>query len=152
AGLRVCVFPSRKKSFVVRYRFRGLQRKLTIGSVLLHQSNGEAEPTDTPELDTPLSLAAARQLAATALQQAKSGRDPCAAKQRNREEERAAESDTLAAIAAEYLRREGPRLRTVSQRRSDLDLLCASVLGRLPVADIKRGQFTRVLDHIADNN
>ena len=55
-------------------------------------------------------------------------------------------------IAAEYLRREGPRLRTLSQRRSDLDLICASVLGRLPVAEITRGQYTRVLDYIADNN
>ena len=56
------------------------------------------------------------------------------------------------AIAGEYLRREGPRLRTFVQRKSDLDLLCASVLGRQPVAEITRGQYTRVLDHIADNN
>ena len=31
AGLRVVVFPSRRKSFILRYRFRGLQRKLTLG-------------------------------------------------------------------------------------------------------------------------
>jgi len=150
-GLRVVVFPSRKKSFVLRFRFRGLQRKLTLGSVLLTH-NGEGEPDAAPQIDTPLSLAAARQLAATALRQAKAGKDPCAAKQRSRAEERAAESDTLSAIAAEFLRREGPRLRTLSQRKSDLDLLCASVLGRLPVAEITRSQFTRQLDHIADHN
>ena len=83
---------------------------------------------------------------------AKSGTDPAAAKQRQRQEQLAAESDTLQAIAQEYLRREGPRLRTLSQRRSDLELLCASALGRLPVAEITRGQYTRVLDHIADHN
>ena len=77
---------------------------------------------------------------------------PPAAKQRQRQEQLAAESDTLRAISEEYLRREGPRLRTLSQRRADLELLCASVLGRLPVAEIKRGQYTRVLDHIADHN
>ena len=33
-GLRVVVFPSRRKSFVVRFRFRGLQRKLTLGPCL----------------------------------------------------------------------------------------------------------------------
>ena len=33
-GLRVVVFPSKKKSFIVRFRFRGLQRKLTLGPVL----------------------------------------------------------------------------------------------------------------------
>ena len=31
----------------------------------------------------------------------------------------------------------------VGQRRSDLELICASVLGRLPVAEISRGQYTR---------
>jgi hypothetical protein len=36
------------------------------------------------------------------------------------------------------------RLRTLSQRCSDLDLICASVLGRLSVAEITRGQYTRV--------
>jgi integrase len=146
----VVVFPSRKKSFVVRYRFRGLQRKLTLGSCMTER--GVAEPTSAPETATPLSLLAARSLCAEALRQARSGNDPAAAKQCKRQEERAAESDTLAAIAGEYLRREGPRLRTVQQRRSDLDLLCASVLGRLPVAEIKRGQYTRVLDYIADHN
>jgi len=149
AGLRVVVFPSRKKSFVVRYRFRGLQRKLTLGRCL---DGKQGEPADTPELDTPLSLAAARELATKALRQARAGSDPCAAKQRQRQEERAAESDTLVAIATEYLRREGPRLRTLNQRKADLDLVCASVLGRLPVAEIRRAQFVRVFDHIADHN
>ena len=49
AGLRVVVFPSKRKSFIVRFRYRGLQRKLTLGSV----ATGEAEPTKAPELDTP---------------------------------------------------------------------------------------------------
>ena len=151
-GLRVVVFPSRKKSFIVRYRYRGLQCKLTLGPCLTER--GVAESDTTPELDTPLSLTAARELATKALRQAKAknGRNPAAEKQRQRQEEWAGESDTLSAIAAEYLRREGSRLRTLSQRKSDLDLLCASVLGRQPVAEIARGQYTRILDHIADNN
>ena len=98
-----------------------------------------------------MSLAAARELATKALRQAKSGSDPAAAKQRQRQEQRAAESDTLQAISEEYLRRKGPELRTLSQRRSDLELLYKS-LGRQPIDQIKRGQFTRVLDHIADHN
>jgi integrase len=149
-GLRVRVFPSGHKTFIVRYRFRGLQCNLTLGPCLTER--GVAESGTTPELDTPLSLAAARELATKALREAKSGRNPAAEKQRKRQEELAAESDTLSAIAGEYLRREGPRLRTLSQRKSDLDLLCASVLGRLPVAEIRRGQYTRVLDFVADNN
>jgi integrase len=148
AGLRVVVFPSRRKSFIVRYRFRGLQRKLTLGPVLLTH-NGEGEPTESPTLDTPLSLAAARELAAKALRQAKAGQDPCATKQR--QEQRAAECNTLENIAQEYLRRKEPG-RTDNQLRSDLKLFCASALGRLPIDQITRGQFTLVLDVIADHN
>ena len=151
-GLRVVVFPSKRKSFVVRYRFKGvLQRKLTLGPVLVERDVAETEIT--PELDTPLSLAAARELATKALREARSRKnDPAAAKQRARQKARAAESDTLRAISEEYLRREGPRMRTLNQRRADLELLCASVLGRLPVAEITRGQYVRVFDHIADHN
>jgi integrase len=43
----------------------------------------------------------------------------------------------------------GPRLRTVGQRRADLELFYP-VLGRLPMDQIRRGQFVRVLDTIAD--
>ena len=81
------VFPSRKKSFIVRYRYRGLQCKLTLGPCLTER--GVAESDTTPELDTPLSLAAARELATKALRQAKAknGRNPAAEKQRQRQEE-----------------------------------------------------------------
>ena len=152
SGLRVVVFPSRRKSFVVRFRFRGLQRKLTLGPCLTER--GVTETDTAPELDTPLSLAAARELATKALREAKSGKtDPAAEKQRKRQQERAAESDTLSAIAHEYLRREGPRLRTCNQRRSRprTSLRAASWDG-CRSREIKRGQYTRVLDHIADNN
>jgi integrase len=147
-GLRIVTFPSGEKSYILRYRFRRLQRKLTLGPCLIER-NGDTEPTESPELDTPLSLAAARQLAATALRQAKAGHDPAAAKAKKRAEALAAESDTLIAITQEYLRRKPPQ-RADAQLRADLDLLCASVLGRLPIGEVQRGQFTRVLDHIAD--
>ena len=83
AGLRVVVFPSTKKSFVVRYRFRGLPRKLTLGPALL--GGGLTEANGAPEIGTPLSLLAARELCVRALRQAKSGNDPAAAKRRRRD-------------------------------------------------------------------
>jgi integrase len=148
-GLRVVVQPSGRKSFILRFRFRGLQRKLTLGPCLTER--GVAETNEAPEPDTPLSLAAARELATKALRQAKAGNDPAAGKQRRKREERAAESDTLAAIADEFLRRRGPELRTFSQRRADLALLCDR-LGPLPIGEITRGQYTRAFDHVADHN
>src|SRR5262249_35764358 len=125
--------------------------KLTLGPVLLTR-NGEGEPDTTPELDTPLSLAAARQLATKALREAKAGHDPAAAKRKRKEAQHAAEADTFEAIAQEYLRREGPRLRTLNQRQADLELLCKSAIGPLPIDEITRGQYVRQLDHIADHN
>jgi integrase len=138
--------PSGVKSWAVRFRYRGAQRKLTLGPFLA--GNGQ-EPSAEPEIDTPLSLAAARVLATKALRQAKGGADPTAEKRKHRAALRTAEADTLASISEEFLRREGPKLRTVSQRRSDLELFYEP-FGRLPVAEIRRGMVTRALDRIAD--
>ena len=72
SGLRVVVFPSGKRSFILRYRYRGLQRKLTLGPSMT--ARDVAEPDAPPEIGTPLSLAAARQLATTKLREAKGGK------------------------------------------------------------------------------
>jgi integrase len=47
------------------------------------------------------------------------------------------------------LRRVGPDLRTCNQRRADLELFYPT-LGQLPLDQVRRGQFARVLDHVAD--
>jgi integrase len=145
-GLYLIVQSSGAKSWAARFRYRGSARKLTLGPWL---AGGGREPDVAPEIDTPLSLAGARELATKALRQAKGGVDPTAEKRKQRVIQHAAEADTLAAISEEFLRREGGRLRTIGQRRSDLELLCET-LGRMPVSEIRRGQYTRALDHIAD--
>jgi hypothetical protein len=145
-GLYLVVQPSGAKSWAVRFRFRGVRKKLTLGPFLA--GNGQ-EPAAEPVIDTPLSLAAARVLATKALRQVKSGIDPTAEKRRHRVALRTTESDTLQAISEEFLRRAGSELRTFNQRRSDLELFY-DALGRLPVEQIRRGQYTRVLDRIAD--
>jgi integrase len=145
-SLYLVVQPSGVKSWAVRFRYRGTARKLTLGPFLA--GNGQ-EPSAPPEIDTPLSLAAARVLATEALRKAKSGIDPTAEKRKQRVVQRVAEADTLQAIAEEFLRRVGPGLRTLSQRQADLELLYGP-LGRIPVTEIKRGQYTRIFDRIAD--
>jgi integrase len=148
-GLYLIVQKSGHKAFAVRFRFRGVPRKLTLGPFLADGQHGaDAEPV----LGAPLTLAAARELAARAKRQAKGGVDPTAERRKQRTLERAAESDTLTAVAQEYLRRRGPDLRTLRQRKADLELACDSPIGRLPIAEIRRGQYVRVLDHIADHN
>src|SRR5262249_57090441 len=142
---------SNPKGSAVRLRSRRPPRKPPRGRLLLTRS-GEGDPAPPPDRDTPLSLAAARELATKALRQARAGNDPAAAKRKRNEEQRAGEADTLRAIAEEYLRREGPRLRTLRQRRADLELLWESPLGQLPIDQITRGQYARVLDGVADHN
>jgi integrase len=145
-GLYLIVRPTGSKTWAARYRFRGTPRKLTLGPALI----GEVEPADVaPEIGTPLSLAAARELATRALRQVMGGTDPAMVQRQKHEAKRAAEADTLEAVAREFLRREGAGLRTLDQRRADLELLYEP-LGQLPIEQIKRGQFVRVLDRIAD--
>ena len=96
-----------------------------------------------------MSLASARELCARILREAQAGRDPAAQKRKRREEQRAAEADTFESVAEEFLRREGPRLRSLGQRRADLGLLYRP-LGQMPIPEIKRTQFVREFDRIAD--
>ena len=83
------------------------------------------------------------------MREVQAGHDLAVAKRQRREQQHAAEADTFERVAEEFLRREGPRLRTVAQRRSDLGLLYKP-LGQLPIPEIKRVQFVREFDRIAD--
>ena len=97
--LRVGIYPSGHKSFLIRYRYPRGQRTRK----LIFQ-NG-------------ITLAAARKEAADAFYSLEQGADPGAVKLQQRlaaqQAARRQASDTLEAIANEYLRREGGKLRTV---------------------------------------
>jgi hypothetical protein len=146
-GLYLIVQPSGVKSWAARYRHRGRSSKYTLGPVLIDTPES-AEPLQHGV--APLSLASARELCARVLREAQAGHDPAVAKRQRREQQRAAKADTLQAVCEEHLRREAGRLRTLdSQRRPDLELFYPA-LGQLPIDQIRRGQFVRVLDTIAD--
>ena len=128
-GLYVVVFPSGKKSFVVRYRFGGIKRKLTLGGV---------------------SLAAARKVAAAALYDVHEGRDPAQAKKATQAKASETAAGTVQTLCENYLKREGVKLRTVEDRRRDLVRLVYPVIGREPVATLRRSQVVRMLDGVED--
>ena len=127
-GLYLVVQPSGVKSFAVRYRFDGTPRKLT--------------------LKRGTSLAAARREAADALYEVEQGRDPSARKRAASEAQR----DTFRAIAEEYMRREGGKLRTAKWIERTLQRLVYGPLGDRPIADIRRSELVRLLDRIEENN
>jgi integrase len=131
-GLYLIVQPTGNKVFCVRYRFDGRPRKLT--------------------LQPGIALAAARKEAADALYQVQQGRDPAQAKARAKEERRAAAADTLEAVAAEFFKREGSKLRSAKAWQRGLERLVFPTLGRRPIADIRRKEIVRLRDNIEDNN
>ena len=136
--MRVGIYPSGHKSFLIRYRYpRGHRtRKLIF-------QNG-------------ITLAAARKEAADAFYSLEQGADPGAVKLQQRlaaqQAARRQASDTLEAIANEYLRREGGKLRTVGARRQLLELKVLPVLGGHQIGLIRRSDIIRLLDAVEERD
>src|SRR5262249_40762290 len=131
-NLYVVIQPSGRKGFAVRYRYRGAPRKLT--------------------LPPGITLAAARRLAADAAYQVAQGADPASAKKTAKIEAVAAKENTVAAICAEYMHREGGKLRTSDQRESIFRRLILPAIGDRQIDDIKRSELVRMLDKIEDRS
>jgi integrase len=134
SGLFLVLQTSGHKSWAVRYRFAGKPTKLTLGGW------------------PALTLAAARKGAADALHELAQGHDPGAARKDAALTAATAKANTLAAVIAKYLKREGGKLRSLDQRVSILNRLILPVLGGRPIADIKRSEIVRLLDGIEDHN
>jgi len=128
-GLLLVVFPSGKKSFVVRYRFGGMQRKLTLGG---------------------LSLAAARKAAAAALYEVHEGRDPAEAKKATQAKATTIKAETVQWCCEQYLKREGDKLRTADVRVRAFERLVYPAIGDVPLLALRRSQVVKLLDHIQD--
>jgi integrase len=129
-GLYVIVQPSGVKSFAVRYRYAGVSRKVT--------------------LQSGISLAAARKATADALYELERGHDPGVARLHARQAQRLAAQDTFKAVAEEYQKREGSRLRSAEWRQGVLERLVYPTLGDRPISLIKRSEIIRLLDKITE--
>jgi integrase len=136
----VVVQPTGHKSFHVRLWFRGKGYNVTLGSVL------DAPATATePVIGTPLTLADARVLASHCLRRVKTGTHPSALTRPKTSD------DSVQSIGAEYMRREGLKLRSAASRQYDLDLICKS-LGTHLIADVKLSDVVRLRDRIEENH
>jgi integrase len=131
-GLRVVVQPSGRKSFILRYRCGGKPKKHTIGPVVI-------------------GLAAARKVAGDAMFELAQGRDPGAAKRATKEKQKLAAiavENTFHSVAQRFLKLEAPKMRSASLFRKTLERLVYDTLGPRPIADVKRSEIVRLLDHI----
>jgi integrase len=134
-GLSVVVFPSGTKSYVVRYRHGGRQKKLTLKSGI--------------------SLSAARKDAADAMYEVSQGRDPSQTKKVTKQKAVVAAANTLRAVAESYLTHEErrpvkERLRSIGQRRDHLERLIYPRLGDRPIGEIRRSEIAVLLDKIEE--
>src|SRR5262245_10266428 len=130
--LYVVVHPTGRRRFVLRYRFDGKPRKVT--------------------LPTGLTLASARKMAGDAALDLDRGIDPRQARKEARAKAAADAADTLQAICGKYLAREGGKLRTLRQRERTLAKYVYPALGERPVGSIRRGEIVRLLDKIEDKS
>ena len=128
-GLLLTVLPSGRKQFAIRYRFRGKQRRFVLG--------------DFPQL----SLAQARKRAKRAQVQIADGGDPAG-------ERRAAvapRSDTVAALADDYLRKHARIFK--KSATEDERILIASVLpawGDRSVGELTRRDVRALVEDVAE--
>jgi integrase len=99
-----------------------------------------------------MTLAAARKAAADAQHALARGENPAKAKQAAKIEAMETASNTVANICRNYLKREGGKLRTLSQRESILRRLVYPHIGERPIGEIKRSEIVAMLDKIEDNS
>ena len=131
-GFGLMVTASGHRSFVIQYRSRGVQRRLSFKTA---QTGG-------------LGLMEARQWAKEVIGQVIRGADPVL----ERRAAAGAAENTLQSIAEEYLQREGKALRSARQQRLVLLRLVYPSIGARQIADIRRSDIVRLLDRIADAN
>jgi integrase len=123
-GLKLVVFPTGAKSFVLRYRLAKRQVKMTIGSY--------------PKV----TLAAARDAARAALDKIAVGQDPTAAKR-----ETAIGDGSVGSAVAQYTDKKLPKLAAETQAftRRELGLMLAAWRGR-QLKDITRADVRALID------
>jgi integrase len=133
SGLFLVVQPSGHKSWAVRFRVNGIPKKLT--------------------LPTGLSLHDARAQAHAAIAEAKRGNDPTKAKKIAQQKRRIAAANTFEAVALLYLdSKKVQKLRTADQVRDKLERIVFPIIGAEPIADLKRSDYSKLLDHIEKHN
>ena len=130
-GLYLVIQPSKKKSWAVRYRFRGQAKKLT--------------------LDGFPSLATARKLAQEALDSVAEGLDPAAEKRAKKYADTS--SDLFSAVAADFVERHAKRNTRASSVRLSEQWLNKDVLprwGNKRIQEITKRDVLDLLDAVID--
>jgi integrase len=127
-GFGLMVTAAGHRSYIVQYRAAGISRRYTIkGSLSLKEAIKEAKTV-----------------------QGKVAKDHDPVVERRRAE--AAATNTLRAVAEEYLAREGKRLHSRGERERIFKVYLYPKLGPRQIDSIKRSEIVRLLDRIEDDS
>jgi integrase len=151
-GLYVWIGESGIRSFVVRYRYQGRTRKLTLGRWIPPEDRRKEGRTAEPKVGEPMSLLQARKLATDVMVQVARGGDPAADKQQNRLDTKQAMADTFEAIASTYMERDGSKLRSARNLDRMLRRHAFLALGDIPIALLKKSHVVSLLDQIENQS
>jgi integrase len=127
-GFGLQIMATGHRGWVVQYRSGGHSRRLSLSGVL--------------------TIEAARREARGLLGDVARGHDPLG----ERRKAAAAVKDSFRAIANEYFKREGRKLRTLNKRRRRLERLVYPQFGGRQIETIRRSDINRLLDDIDDNS
>ena len=127
-GLRVAVYPSGQRTFVVRYRFDGRSKKLTLqGGISIEQAR------KLP----PMRYSKSRRVTTRRRRKLPARRPP---------------HRDSAGRRRRILERHRDKLRSVTQYEKILRRLVLPELGHLPIRSIRRSDISRLLDRIEDGS
>lgn len=145
-GFGLQVTATGHKSFVFQYRVEKKSRRMKLdGGFLRHEAKRQGIEAPIGRVSP---LEAARREARAAQGAVAHGRDPL-------HEMRAAqdaETNTLKAVAQDYLARDGSRLRSKGERERIFKRYIYPELGSKPVAEIRRVDIVKLLDDTEDEN
>jgi integrase len=140
-GLRLVVHPTGHRTWIVRYRFHGRTRKLTLGAAVVARP-GEPDPPNA------LTLANARKRASEALHKLAMGIDPAVEKLAER---RPVAESAFATIATECFECSAKRgLRSAQRQLKDLQRRAFPMIGNIPIDAIRRSDIAKLLDQVED--
>jgi integrase len=124
--------PSGRRRFVLRYRYLGKSRKVTLAAGL--------------------SLADARVAAASAARDLERGVDPREARRTAKQQAALVAADTVFSICRAYQARDGAKLRTADARWRLLERHVFPVIGDRPIGSVRRGELVQLFDRVEDRS